>query len=298
MIYFDVGLRFSEHINMPIIKINSLTKNFGEVEALKSLSMEVDSGQILGLLGPNGAGKSTLIKSLVGGVKPSGGSVEVFGQNPLKARKELASKFGYMPQHACLYEDLSAKENIRFFAKLHRKQNPDKAIDEILDFLDMTHKKHNRVAHLSGGMKTRISLACAMIHQPDILFLDEPTAGLDPSLKRSLWDLFKKLAGEGKTLFISTHLMDEALLCDHLAILRHGSLLAKDTPDNIVAQGKITLRLKTFQKGEISQTLPGDPAAVADFLRGYGLSEDVQSLDIEKQTLEDVTISIVEGREF
>lgn len=283
---------------MAIIKINKLCKNFGDVEALKNLSLDVEAGQILGLLGPNGAGKSTLIKALVGGVRPTTGSVEVFGKNPLRERKQLAHKFGYMPQAACLYEDLTVRENVRFFAKLHSKLNTNKPIDEILDFLGMGEKKDQRVSNLSGGMKTRVSLACAMIHEPEILFLDEPTAGLDPSLKRSLWELFKKQSSRGKTLFISTHLMDEALLCDNLAILREGTLLAKDTPERIIAKGKVTLELESDKLGKVSESLPADPEKIASFLHAYGLDSEVVRLDIRKETLEDVTIAIVDGKDL
>lgn len=282
---------------MAIIKISKLCKNFGDVKALKNLSLDVEAGQILGLLGPNGAGKSTLIKTLVGGVRPTTGNVEVFGKNPLKERKRLAHKFGYMPQAACLYEDLTVGENVRFFAKLHRKRNAGKAIDDMLDFLGMGQKRDQRVSHLSGGMKTRVSLACAMIHEPEILFLDEPTAGLDPSLKRSLWELFHKLSSQGKTLFISTHLMDEALLCDNLAILREGTLLTKDTPERIIAKGEVTIELESDKLGKVSESLPADPQKIARWLHSYGLDKGINSLDVSKETLEDVTIAIVDGKE-
>lgn len=264
---------------------------------MRDLTMEVEGGQVLGLLGPNGAGKSTLIKTLVGGVRPTTGGVEVFGKNPLKERKRLAHKFGYMPQAACLYEDLTVRENVRFFAKLHRKRNADKAIDDMLDFLGMGQKRGQRVSHLSGGMKTRVSLACAMIHEPEILFLDEPTAGLDPSLKRSLWELFNKLSSQGKTLFISTHLMDEALLCDNLTILREGTLLTKDTPERIIAKGKVTVDLESGKLGKISESLPADPQKIARWLHAYGLDKDIKHLDISKETLEDVTISIMNDKD-
>lgn len=278
-----------------VIKTTDLTKHFGATKALQNFSIEVKSGQILGLLGPNGSGKTTLIKSLVGGVKPTSGTVEVFGKNPLKNRKELAGRFGYMPQDPQLYEDLSVKDNVRFFAKLHLKGNPDEAIDKTLAFLGLSEKTNERVQHLSGGMKTRTSLACALIHEPDVLFLDEPTAGLDPSLKRSLWQLFRNLASGGKTLFISTHLMEEALLCDTLAIIRQGELLAKEPPAHLIAKGNAVLTLTT-KEGTKQHTLPTDPTAIARFLHKYGLDPNITALDLTKESLEDITINIVEGR--
>ncbi|MEX0748945.1 MAG: ABC transporter ATP-binding protein [Candidatus Saccharimonadales bacterium] len=282
---------------MLVIKLDNLTKTFGTTTALRNFSLEIESGQVVGLLGPNGAGKSTLIKSLAGGVRPSAGGVEVFGQNPLRQRRQLAHRFGYMPQAACLYEDLSVRDNIRFFARLHSAQVSTAAIDELLEFLGMSEKRDERVQHLSGGMKTRVSLACAMIHQPNILFLDEPTAGLDLSLKRILWSLFKRLAGEGKTLLISTHLMDEALLCDRLAIIREGQLLVHDTPAQIIARGQVKIELEQPDGKQISQSVAADPVAIADFLHDYGLDPKVKRLSVERESLEDITIAIVDGEQ-
>jgi ABC-2 type transport system ATP-binding protein len=280
---------------MNIIQIKNLSKRFKKTQALDGVSLKVTEGQVLGLLGPNGAGKTTLIKSLVGSVKPTDGEVEVFGKNPLKSKKELPHRIGYMPQDACLYEDLSVKENIRFFAKLHVRENINEEIDTILEFLEMSERKHERVQNLSGGMKTRVSLACAMIHKPDILFLDEPTAGLDPSLKRSLWEIFRRFAGEGKTLFISTHLMDEALLCDRLCILQHGKLIADGTPDTIIAKGNVNITLAVEGQGDVKKSVPADPQAIANYLHAHGLHETVTAVDIKPETLEDIIIKIVDS---
>lgn len=278
---------------MKIIEIHKLSKSFGTNKALQEFTLQVDGGQIVGLLGPNGAGKSTLIKALVGGVRPTSGSVEVFGKNPLKHRKELVNRFGYMSQASCLYEDLSVKENIHFFARLHMKGDINAAIDEVLDFLQMTAKRDEQVQNLSGGMKTRVSLACAMIHKPDVLFLDEPTAGLDPSLKRALWELFAQLANNGKTLFISTHLMDEAILCDNLAVIRRGKLLAYDAPKRLIAKGGVEVMLR-IKGQEVQQSLSTSTEELAGFLHTYGLDRNVTSVQVQQQSLEDIIISIVD----
>lgn len=223
-----------------IIKVKNLSKKFEDTtQALKDFSLSIEKGQVLGLLGPNGAGKTTLIKSIVGGVRPTSGTVEVFGKDPLRYKNELSHKFGYMPQDLSLYGDLSAYENIRFFGNLHGKGNNNGEIDNMLKFLGIESRRNDKVQNFSGGMERRVSLACAMIHDPDILILDEPTAGLDPALKKSLWKLFKDLAQKGKTLLISTHLMEEAILCDKLVVMREGRLIATGAPGDLVSEESV-----------------------------------------------------------
>ncbi len=193
------------------IKIEKVHKSFGTFEALKGVSMQVERGQIFGLLGANGAGKSTLIKILVGSSKINGGKVEVLGLDPIRQANLLRRQIGYMPQAPALYEDLSPRDNIRFFAKAHHLDHLEKHLDEVLEFTNLRNREKEAVFGFSGGMKQRVSLACALIHQPAALFLDEPTAGVDPKLREAFWQHFRDLAARGITLFISTHLMDEAL---------------------------------------------------------------------------------------
>src|SRR5215213_3002370 len=157
---------------------------------------------------------------------PSGGGVRVMGLNPLKDRSELRQRIGYMPQGPALYEDLSARGNVAFFGAAHRTENLNKRVDEVLQFTDLSERANNAVHTFSGGMKGRVSLACTLVHDPEVIFLDEPTAAVDPQLRSRFWKTFRELARGGTTLFISTHLMDEAVLCDRIAILRKGSVIA------------------------------------------------------------------------
>ncbi len=204
---------------MNAIDVQGLTKRYGRTEALRGVDLSVPEGCLFGLLGPNGAGKTTLIRTLVGALRPTGGSVRVLGLEPLRQRWQLRQQIGYVPQSPALYEDLSARDNVAFFGSAHLSHGLRKRIEEVLLLTDLANKADYPVHALSGGMKNRVSLAAALVHQPRILFLDEPTAGVDPYLRARLWELFKKLASEGTTILISTHLMDEAMLCDRVAIL-------------------------------------------------------------------------------
>lgn len=280
---------------MSIIQTQNLTKTFKNNQALKNVSLSIETGQILGLLGPNGAGKTTLIKSLVGGIKPTSGSVKIFETNPLKNKRELSHRFGYMPQDLALYGNLSAYENIRFFAKLHKKRVLRQDIEQLLNFLGILDRKDDKVENFSGGMERRVSLATAMIHQPDILILDEPTAGLDPVLKKSLWQLFKDQAQNGKTLIVSTHLMEEALLCDSLAVMRNGQIITVDTPSNIIAEGTITIVVNFASRAKSKVIkLPSNPELIAGELHKLGLDRSIKSLQIEHESLEDTIVKIME----
>jgi ABC-2 type transport system ATP-binding protein len=211
---------------MDAIRVEGLSKRYGKVEALGGVDIRVPEGTVFGLVGPNGAGKTTLIKALVGALRPSGGEVRVLGLEPLKERTELRQQIGYMPQFSALYEDLSARDNVEFFGAAHATPELRKRTAEVLGFTDMTARAKEPVYKLSGGMKRRVSLACALVHRPRILFLDEPTAAVDPNLRSRLWKTFRRLAEGGTTLFVSTHLMDEAMLCDRVAILRRGKIIA------------------------------------------------------------------------
>lgn len=277
-----------------VIKTDKLSKNYGKTQALKDFSIEVPKGQVLGLLGPNGAGKSTFIKSLVGGVKPSSGNVEVFGQDPLKNKRALSHNFGYMPQDLALYGDMSAFDNIHFFAKLHNRKIKARDIEELLDFLGILDRRNDKVSKFSGGMERRVSLAAAMVHEPEVLMLDEPTAGLDPALKRSLWQLFKGQAKEGKTLIVSTHLMEEAILCDSLAIIRNGKLITINTPEEVISKGQINVKLERGDGQDETKRLPAKPAEVAEYFQRYGLDKSIEGVDIRPDSLEDIVIRIME----
>ena len=278
---------------MDAIRVSGLTKRYGRLEALGGVDLRVPEGVVFGLVGPNGAGKTTLIKALVGALRPSEGEVRVLGLNPLEDRAELRQRAGYMPQSPALYEDLPARDNVEFFGAAHRVPDLKKKVEEVLELADLTARADDPVYRLSGGMKRRVSLACALVHRPRVLFLDEPTAAVDPQLRHRLWNTFRELAGEGTTLFISTHLMDEAVLCDKVAILREGRVLISDAPRRILERGKTRLVLERDGKEE-ERVIGGHPQDLAAALRDYGLAPDVVAVDLSEDSLETVVLSLIE----
>jgi ABC-2 type transport system ATP-binding protein len=235
------------------VEIENLSKDYGKLRALSNIMLNVPEGAIYGLVGPNGAGKTTLIKTLVGTLKPTTGNVKVLGLDPLQDKWKLRRQIGYMPQTPALYDDLTAKRNILFFGSAQNVPDLEKKTNDILAFAELANRANDLVRTFSGGMKKRVSLCCALIHQPKIVFLDEPTAAIDPHLKLQSWNLFRQLAKSGVTLFISTHLMDEALLCDKVTILGNGEIITVDTPQKILERGKTTL--KYLEDGEIKERI-------------------------------------------
>lgn len=214
----------------PIVQIEQVKKHFGKQEILKGISLDIHEGEIFGLLGPSGAGKTTLVKQLVGLELPSAGKNKVFSN--LMPSLEVISKIGYMAQSDALYGELTARENLQFFASLYgingaRQKERIQACMEIVQLTDHTDKQ---VSNYSGGMKRRLSLAIALIHEPKLLILDEPTVGIDPVLRKSIWDAFYELKKQGVTIIVTTHVMDEADKCDRLGMIRDGHLIAVGTP--------------------------------------------------------------------
>ena len=278
-----------------MIEVAGLAKRYGKIEALRGVDLAVPEGAVFGLVGPNGAGKTTLIKTLVGALRPSDGEVRVLGLEPLKDRSELRQCIGYMPQFPALYEDLSARDNIEFFGAAHRAPDLREKVEDVLRLTELTARANDPLHTLSGGMKRRVSLAGALVHRPKMLFLDEPTAAVDPQLRSRLWETFRKLAKSGVTLFISTHLMDEAMLCNRVAILREGQIIASDTPRRILQKGKT--RLLVDKNGEEEEKIiGGHPEDLAAALRSYGLSPEVSAVSVEADSLETVILSLI-GKE-
>lgn len=230
-----------------------MVKNFKTVRALDGLSLEIPSGITYGLLGPNGSGKTTLIRILVGIVSITSGEVSVLGQKP--GVPEVARQIGYMTQLPALYNELTVQENLEFFAKIFgtAKEKRFKRINELLDLVELSNKRKTVVSALSGGMKQRTSLACALVHSPKLLFLDEPTVGVDPALRITFWDYFKQLNNQGVTIVVSSHVMDEAQRSDHLALLRGGKLLIAGTLSTIL---KATSK-KNLEEAFLAVETPG-----------------------------------------
>jgi ABC-2 type transport system ATP-binding protein len=273
------------------ISVKNLHKNYGHVKALRGISLDVKQGQIFGLLGANGAGKTTLIRILIGSTKSTDGHAQVIGLDPTKDLSALRQQIGYMPQSPALYEDLSARANVRFFAQAHHLDHLEARIDEVLNFVDLEDRQHDAVYGFSGGMRQRLSLACALVHQPRVLFLDEPTTGVDPKLREAFWKHFRNLTENGVTILVSTHQMDEAFHCDELAIMRAGEILACDTPKQIVRRGRTTINI--WQNGDqTSEIVTNYPDQLPTLLQKYELGA-VDRIEINEDTMEDVVLSLI-----
>ncbi len=225
------------------VDAEDVVKQFGKQLALDGVTLRVHRGEVYGLLGPNGAGKTTLIRSLVGLVAPEAGTVSVLGQR--MPQLEVLARIGYMTQQAALYPDLSAEENVHFFGAIYGRVD---GVRDALELVDLWDRRKSVVSTLSGGMRTRCSLACALVHKPDLLLLDEPTVGVDPQLRVQLWDRFRKMAAGGTTIVVSSHVMDEAERCDRLGLIRFGKLLAEGTVPEIKAKAGVARLEDAFLK--------------------------------------------------
>jgi ABC-2 type transport system ATP-binding protein len=216
------------------IEARDVRKRFGGLDALKGLSISVRAGEIYGLLGPNGSGKTTFIRCVAGLVRPDSGAINVLGRPPLEF--VASGKLGYMTQAAALYPELSVEENLRFFAALAGVKEVSQRIDESLATVDLLERRRSVVGTLSGGMRQRVSLAAALLHDPRLVLLDEPTVGIDPALRREFWTHFRSLAARGVTLLVSSHVMDEAARCDRLGLIRDGRVLAEGSAAELVSR--------------------------------------------------------------
>ena len=222
----------------PIVHTEHLSRRFGDLVAVSDVTLEVRQGEIFGVLGPNGAGKSTTIRMLCGILDPSGGRGTVVGYDIAKDAVRIKERIGYMTQRFSLYEDLTVFENLRFYAGLYGVAAARRGarIEEVLDATGLQGRRGQISGTLSGGWKQRVALACATIHQPRLLFLDEPTAGVDPVSRREFWEQIHQLAAQGTTVLVTTHYMDEAERCHRLAFIFRGAVLDVGTPQEVVAR--------------------------------------------------------------
>ncbi|WP_183098780.1 ABC transporter ATP-binding protein [Nocardioides pelophilus] len=219
---------------MTAISVVGLTKAYGDLTAVDAVDLTVDVGEFVGVIGPNGAGKTTLLEMIEGLRRPDAGEITVLGEPAWPRNRRLQPRIGVQLQASAFFERLTAREQIHTFAALYRV--PARAADEWLERVGLGEKAASRVEDLSGGQAQRLSIACALVHDPELVFLDEPTAALDPQARRNLWDLLRAINEDGRTVVLTTHYMDEAeALCDRVAIIDHGRLLQHDTPTALVA---------------------------------------------------------------
>ncbi|MGP4075336.1 ABC transporter ATP-binding protein [Halobacillus sp. K22] len=216
-----------------VVQMNGISHQFGKTTILQDINLSIEKGEIFGLLGPSGAGKTTLVKMMTGILAPGKG--EVFLNNELMPSLKQMKKYGFMAQSDALYQELTARENLEFFASLYKlsKTKRKQRIQEVMDMVDLTKHLDQPVETYSGGMKRRLSLAAALVHEPEIIILDEPTVGIDPVLRQSIWQELYRLKEGGVTIIVTTHVMDEAEKCDRLAMLRDGKVIAVDSPEQL-----------------------------------------------------------------
>lgn len=215
-----------------LIEIKGVSKLFGDFVAVNDVSLEIKEGEFLGLLGPNGAGKSTLINMLTGLLKPTAGVINIFGQKMTRNSMEIKKKIGVVPQYTNLDKELTVYENLIFAAKLFKIKNYESLIDELLITMELEEHRNKKAMNLSGGMQRRLMIAKALINDPDIIFLDEPTVGIDLNGRRKIWDILKYMKTLGKTILLTTHYIEEAdYLCNQVCLINDGQIFKKDTPE-------------------------------------------------------------------
>ncbi|MBC7875741.1 MAG: ABC transporter ATP-binding protein [Anaerolineales bacterium] len=240
----------NSHATENVIETQELTKMFGKDIAVQTLNMQIQPGTIFGFIGPSGCGKTTTVRLLTGFYRPTSGTLSVLGKNPSNFSNSDREKIGYLIQQFVLYPELTVWENLNFAASFYGV-NPFRAgrLNKLLDFVELKEDKNKLARDLSGGMKRRLSLAATMVHNPELLFLDEPTAGIDPILRRKFWDYFKELQVEGRTLFVTTQYVGEAAYCDLVGVMYEGRLLMIETPDGLHrrAYGGDVLAIRTTE---------------------------------------------------
>ncbi len=231
----------------PAVSAHGVTKCFGQLRVLDRLDLEIPRGVTYCLLGPNGSGKTTFIRAIVRLLRLDSGELNVLGR-PVAEVDRIYPRIGYMTQHKALYPDLTVEENMEFYSGLYgiKGQNREDRIEELLRMVDLTGHRKRLAGALSGGMYQRLSLACTLIHEPELLLLDEPTVGIDPLLRKTFWEYFQSLAEAGKTVIITTHLMDEAERCQLVGYMRAGRMAAQGSPEEILRQAGLSPRLRLW----------------------------------------------------
>ncbi len=266
------------------VSVRGLCKTFGDFKAVDGVSFDVGKGEIFGFLGSNGAGKTTTIRMLCGLLRPSAGQARVGGLDVYTQPEQIKQNIGYMSQRFSLYEELTVGENIEFFSGVYGVPRASRRArkEEILELMGLRDRRKQVTAQLPGGWKQRLALGCAILHEPPALFLDEPTSGVDPVARRSFWELIYDLSRAGKTVFVTTHYMDEAEYCHRLALMNAGRLIALDTPRNL-REGFSANRLMQLDTSDVLETLRAmedEPLALDSAVFGAGLHVRVEDPEV------------------
>jgi ABC-2 type transport system ATP-binding protein len=242
------------------IDVHDLSKCFGTLQAVNHVSIQIEEGHITGFLGPNGSGKTTTLRMLCGLLTPDSGSGQVLGLDFPRQAEAIKRQTGYMTQRFSLYEDLTIEENLTFIARVYSLDNVARRVDDTLDKLGLTRRRKQLAAQLSGGWKQRLALAAAVMHEPKLLLLDEPTAGVDPEARRDFWDEIHRLSDSGLTVLVSTHYMDEAERCHEVAYIFNGDLIARGTADQVIEQSHlVTFEASGPRADRLGRDLAGKP---------------------------------------
>jgi ABC-2 type transport system ATP-binding protein len=301
------------------VSVKDLEKKFGAFTAVNRINFEVKKGEIFGFLGPNGAGKSTTIRMLCGIYSPTSGSGTVGGYDIVKEQANIKQHIGYMSQKFSLYDDLTVEENVDFYSRIYNVSRGERETrkDETIKMAGIEDLRENLTGTLSGGWKQRLALGCAIIHRPGIIFLDEPTSGVDPITRSNFWAIIKKMAAEGKTIFVTTHYMDEAENCDRLVLIYRGTMIAMGTPEEMktkIMKNEILeiemphaenwmeriLKLESVKEAAlfgvnihaVVHDSKKAAAGIKDLLKSGGVTK--YSITRIKATLEDVFVSLIE----
>ncbi len=308
--------------SQPIIETVGLTCRFGKLAAVADLDLSIARGEIFGLIGPDGAGKTTAIRLLAAVMLPSAGAARVLGFDTRRQAERIRREIGYMPQRFSLYGDLTVGENLNFFADVFGVRGAERRqrIEELLGFARLTEFAGRRAAQLSGGMQKKLALACTLVHTPRVIFLDEPTTGVDPISRRDFWDILANLHVQGVTIFVSTPYMDEAERCNRVGLMYEGRIVECDTPDALRARtpGELlalwtadvpgarqvvcavdgVLEVQTY--GDVLHVFVRDAAAAAPVIQAALAAAGIPTTDIQRTTprVEEAFVSLIQGRQI
>ncbi|HEV8248788.1 MAG TPA: ABC transporter ATP-binding protein [Gaiellaceae bacterium] len=281
---------------MSAISVTDLHKSYDGQEALRGIGFEIEEGEVFGLLGPNGAGKTTTVEILEGYRTRDSGHVQVLGHDPQRSEREFRERIGVVLQHSEMWPNLSVAETLRVFAGYYEAP---RNVAETIALVGLEEKRDDRVKTLSGGQKRRLDLALALIGDPELVFMDEPTTGFDPQARRAAWEMIRGLRSLGKTILLTTHYLDEAQqLADRLAVLRAGEIVTIGTPSELVA-GSATTEIRYRENGELTVVHTEEPTRVVHELTGRALAEgrELSELEVRRATLEDVYLELVKEDE-